>query len=250
MSTFDPLEVTHGRLVDTTPALWPDNTVQICGRFVLLRDLRETDMPALWRHLDIATNANLLDYLPWPLPPSAADFWQLLERVRVDQNWVFYAVCAHPDHLNEELQEDGERHREPMGIIAYLNISLANRELEIGSVIFSKALQRTIAATETIYLMLMNAFQQAPFGPAYRRVSWKCHSLNEPSRRAAERIGFKYEGTFRNHIISQGRNRDTAWFSIIEEEWLLVDAAIRRWMEDENFDQDKKQIRKLEDFRV
>lgn len=98
--------------------------------------------------------------------------------------------------------------------------------------------------------MLKNAFEHGPPGLAYRRVCWKCNRLNRPSRRAAERLGFVYEGTFRNHVISRGRSRDSDWLSIVDHEWLLVDAALCRWMADDNFDHQGRQITRLEDLRA
>ena len=97
--------------------------------------------------------------------------------------------------------------------------------------------------------MIQNAFEP-PSGSAYRRVCWKCNSLNKPSRRAAERLGFVYEGTFRKHMISRGRNRDSDWLSIVDDEWPVVKEALQKWMSDENFDGDGRQRRGLDEIRA
>ncbi len=118
-----------------------------------------------------------------------------------------------------------------LGFICYLRIAPGEGVIEIGGVTFSSALRRTRAATEAVHLLIANAFDLG-----YRRVEWKCDSLNEPSRRAADRFGFTYEGTFRQATHYRGRNRDTAWYSIIDQDWPAIDAEFRRWLADDNFD--------------
>ena len=115
---------------------------------------------------------------------------------------------------------------------SYLNIVPANGCIEIGHIWFAPPLQKTRAATEAIFLMIRHAFEDL----AYRRVEWKCDSLNEASRRAARRFGFTYEGTFRQHMVVKGRNRDTAWFAMLDHEWPRVRAAFERWLDPDNFD--------------
>jgi RimJ/RimL family protein N-acetyltransferase len=102
-------------------------------------------------------------------------------------------------------------------------------------------LQKTRAATEAIFLMIRHAFEDL----AYRRVEWKCDSLNEASRRAARRFGFSYEGTFRQHMVVKGRNRDTAWFSLLDREWPRVRKGFERWLAPENFDGEGRQRQSL-----
>jgi RimJ/RimL family protein N-acetyltransferase len=117
--------------------------------------------------------------------------------------------------------------------------------IEIGHIWFAPALQHTRRATEAIYLMARHAFDDL----GYRRLEWKCDSLNEPSRRAAERFGFVYEGVFRQHMVVKGRNRDTAWFSIVDGEWPTVRAAFEAWLARENFDAEGRQRKSLRDVR-
>ena len=115
----------------------------------------------------------------------------------------------------------------------------------MGHIALSPALQRSPAATEAMYLMMRHAFE---FG--YRRYEWKCDALNAASRRAAERLGFTFEGIFRQAIVYKGRNRDTAWFSIIDREWPALDAAFQAWLDPANFDAEGCQRRSLAELRA
>ena len=118
------------------------------------------------------------------------------------------------------------------GMTSYLNIVPAHGSIEIGHIWFAPPLQRTRGATEAIFLMCRHAFDDL----GYRRREWKCDALNEASRRAARRFGFTYEGTFRQHMVVKGRNRDTAWFAMLDHEWPQVRAAFERWLAPDNFD--------------
>ena len=131
-----------------------------------------------------------------------------------------------------------------VGVASYLRIEPAVGVIEVGHIALSPALQRTVAATEAMWLMMRRVFEEL----SYRRYEWKCDALNAPSRRAAERLGFTYEGTFRQATIYKGRNRDTAWFSIIDREWPAIDGAFQQWLAPENFDGDGRQRRSLRDF--
>lgn len=117
------------------------------------------------------------------------------------------------------------------GMASYLRIEPAHGSIEVGHLAFSPRLQRTRAATEAMYLMMRQAFELG-----YRRYEWKCDALNAPSRRAAERLGFLYEGTFRQATVYKGRNRDTAWYSVIDAEWPARAAAFEAWLDPANFD--------------
>jgi len=126
------------------------------------------------------------------------------------------------------------------GLGSYLRIDPPNGVIEVGHLAFSPLLQRTAAATEAMYLMMKHAF-----GLGYRRYEWKCDSLNAASRRAAERLGFTFEGIFRQAIVYKGRNRDTAWYSIVDTEWPDVDRAFRAWLDPANLDATGQQRRSL-----
>ncbi len=121
--------------------------------------------------------------------------------------------------------------QKPVGVASYMRIDPKGGAIEVGGLRYSPLMQRTPVATEAMYLMMKQAFALG-----YRRYEWKCDSLNAPSRAAAQRLGFSYEGLFRQATVNKNRNRDTAWFSIIDSEWPAIDAAFTRWLAPENFD--------------
>ncbi|MGQ7241947.1 GNAT family N-acetyltransferase [Salinicola sp. V024] len=127
-----------------------------------------------------------------------------------------------------------------VGMATYLRIVPTDGSLEIGHLSFSPRMARTPISSEALMLMIRYAFELG-----YRRVEWKCDALNAPSRRAAERLGFRFEGLFRQHRVVNGRNRDTAWFSIIDEEWPAIRRCHEQWLSAENFDIDGRQRRSL-----
>jgi RimJ/RimL family protein N-acetyltransferase len=126
------------------------------------------------------------------------------------------------------------------GIASYLRITPAAGTIEVGHIHFSPRLQHTSAATEAMYLMMRRAFELG-----YRRYEWKCDALNAPSRRAAQRLGFSYEGTFRQALVTKGRNRDTAWYSCLDREWPALRLAHETWLAPANFDGAGRQRRSL-----
>jgi len=132
-----------------------------------------------------------------------------------------------------------------VGVASYNHIQPAIGSIEIGGLVFSPLLQRRPAATEAMYLMMRRVFDEL----GYRRYEWKCDSLNAPSRAAAARLGFQYEGLFRQATITKGRNRDTAWFSILDGEWPALRAAFEAWLSPDNFDAAGRQKRSLASFR-
>ncbi|MGE0623903.1 MAG: GNAT family N-acetyltransferase [Pseudomonadales bacterium] len=119
-----------------------------------------------------------------------------------------------------------------LGRAAYLRIQPAAGSIEVGSIAYAPRLKRTPVATEAMYLMMQRAFDEL----GYRRYEWKCDALNEPSRRAAERLGFSYEGLFRQALVYKGRNRDTAWYAIIDQDWPAIRRGFERWFDPANFD--------------
>jgi RimJ/RimL family protein N-acetyltransferase len=132
-----------------------------------------------------------------------------------------------------------------MGTAALMRIEPAHGVIEVGSITFSPRLRKTRAATESMYLMMRRAFDEL----GYRRYEWKCDSHHAPSRAAAARYGFTFEGIFRNAIVYKGRSRDTAWHSITVEEWPRVRAAFEAWLDPANFSADGQQKRRLQDLR-
>jgi RimJ/RimL family protein N-acetyltransferase len=131
-----------------------------------------------------------------------------------------------------------------VGWASYLRIEPAMGVIEVGHLAYSPLLQRTVVATEAMYLMMRRAFDEL----GYRRYEWKCNSHNWPSRNAAERLGFTYEGTFRQHLVQNGRNRDNAWFSIIDGEWPAIRSAFEAWLDPSNFDESGSQRRRLREL--
>jgi RimJ/RimL family protein N-acetyltransferase len=132
-----------------------------------------------------------------------------------------------------------------VGVAAFMRIDTTHGVIEVGNINYTPALSQTIAGTEAMYLMMKRAFGEL----GYRRYEWKCDDQNLPSRAAAARYGFVYEGTFRQHMVYKGRNRDTAWFSITDQEWPNVRAAFEAWLNPQNFNADGTQIARLQDLR-
>jgi RimJ/RimL family protein N-acetyltransferase len=175
-----------------------------------------------------AEDAVLWTYLAYgPFADQAAFERWLAERARSDDP-LFFAIV------------DGAS-SQASGMASYLNIVPAHGCIEIGHIWFAPVLQKTRAATEAIFLMMRHAFDDL----GYRRLEWKCDALNEASRRAARRFGFTYEGTFRQHMVIKRRNRDTAWFAMLDREWPAVRAAFERWLAADNFDASGRQRNSL-----
>ncbi|HEX4502842.1 MAG TPA: GNAT family protein [Scandinavium sp.] len=156
--------------------------------------------------------------------------------------WVKSIVALQdPIHFTVIDKQSGQ----PVGTLALMRIDSKNGVIEVGHVHFSPLLSRTAMATEAQWLLMRYAFDTL----GYRRYEWKCNSHNEPSRRAALRMGFQYEGCFRQALVIKGHNRDTHWFSIIDQEWPEVDKAMQKWLAADNFDTDGKQRTSLESWR-
>jgi RimJ/RimL family protein N-acetyltransferase len=150
-------------------------------------------------------------------------FSEWVARVSGKEDTLFYAIVD-------------ARTRKSIGVAAYLRVDSNAGSIEVGHINYSPLLQRTLAATEAMYLMMERAFELG-----YRRYEWKCDALNAPSRAAAERLGFSYEGIFRQATVYKGRNRDTAWFATIDLEWPALRKAFLTWLDPANFDEWGKQ---------
>ena len=159
---------------------------------------------------------------------DAGSYRHWLAQVSADDDSLFHAIV------------DGVSNQ-AVGVAAYLRIDPANGAIEVGHINYSSRLQQTRAATEAMFLMMRRAFDEL----GYRRYEWKCDSLNEPSRRAAARLGFRFEGIFRQAVVYKGRNRDTAWFSILDGEWPPLRGAFERWLRPDNFDEAGRQRQSL-----
>jgi len=159
-------------------------------------------------------------------------FQQYVEKAAASDDPLHYAVIDRRTGL-------------AVGTLALMRIDLANGVIEVGNVMFSPLLMRTPISTEAQYLLMKYVFD----GLGYRRYEWKCDSFNAPSRKAAQRLGFQFEGIFRQAMLYKGRSRDTAWFSIIDSEWPAVRSAFDDWLNPANFDSAGLQRRSLADLR-
>jgi RimJ/RimL family protein N-acetyltransferase len=181
--------------------------------------------------------ANVLDtdgrswtYLPYGPFDSLDDYKAWLDSVVGVPDPQFHAVV---DRASDRA----------VGVASYLRIDPASGSIEVGHIHYSPLVQRTVAATEAMYLMMKRAFELG-----YRRYEWKCDSLNASSRAAAMRLGFSYEGVFRQARVSKGRNRDTAWYAAMDHEWPALDQAFRRWLDPANFDERGRQRTSLSEL--
>jgi RimJ/RimL family protein N-acetyltransferase len=213
------------------PARLPD-TRTLQGRFIRLEKLNATRHgDGLWEALEgPAADPKLWDYLfvgPFPEREAFDDYLAGLEN-SIDP-W-FYTVIDQQTGAIE-------------GFLGLMSIVPSAGRIEIGHVTFGASMQRTPKATEAVYLLAGEAFALGN-----RRLEWKCNADNARSKRAAERFGFTFEGTFRQHAVFKGKNRDTAWYSIIDSEWPQVDRAFNAWLAVDNFD-NGQQVRKLEHLR-
>ena len=229
--TESAAELPIGEKIDASPARRPQR-VLLAGRSITLAPLdAKLHGDDLWANLGGAQNEALWLYLfDGPYSDRAA-FDLELERKATSEDYLFFAVI-------------GNESQRALGYAAYLNIHPAHRSIEVGSILFSPVLQRTRGATEAMYLTARHAFEEL----GYRRYEWKCNALNQPSRRAALRFGFTLEGIFRQHMIIKGRNRDTAWFSLLDREWPSRKAAFERWLDPANFDAQGRQRTALSDL--
>lgn len=198
------------------------------GRFCRLEPLSvETHANALFAANPPAGSASMWTYLPYGPFPTLENYRQWLGTMAAGRDPQFYAVIDLADGA-------------PIGVTSYLRIDPANGVIEVGHLAYSPRLQRSALATEAMFLMMQRAFALG-----YRRYEWKCNAHNAPSRAAAVRLGFSYEGLFRQAAVVKGHNRDTAWYAIIDEEWPALSRAFQTWLAPENFDPEGRQRRRL-----
>jgi RimJ/RimL family protein N-acetyltransferase len=194
------------------------------GRFCRLEPIDPS------RHAASLYKANALDvdgrnwtYLPYGPFENFESYRAWLEQACCSNDPQFYAIF---DLANGDA----------VGVVSYLRIDPVNGAIEVGHLNFSPLLQRTPAATEAMYLMMAYAFELG-----YRRYEWKCNALNAPSRAAAQRLGLSFEGVFRQAVVVKGRNRDTAWYAAIDQEWPALKMAFEKWLNPLNFDEQGRQ---------
>lgn len=189
------------------------------GRYVRLEPLGPQHAAELYRASSVADAAQRFAYLFETPPASEAEMRNWIDRVSAQDDPMLFAV------IDTATGKAGGRQ-------ALMRIVPEHGVIEIGSIYWGPDIARTRRATEALYLFARYIFDDL----GYRRFEWKCNDRNEPSKRAATRFGFTYEGTFRQHMIVKGENRDTAWFSMLDGEWPARKAAFERWLDPANFD--------------
>jgi RimJ/RimL family protein N-acetyltransferase len=223
-----PPEPKLGLPVDPTPARTPQPTT-LTGRFVRLVPLDPiAHAEALYDASHGGEREELWRYLFDGPYPDVDAFKARLRQMAATRDPLFFTIL-----------DNGSGN--PVGYASYMRIEPTHRSIEVGSILFTPPLQRTPGATEAMYLMARHVFDDL----GYRRYEWKCNALNEPSRRAALRLGFSFEGIFRQHMIIKGRNRDTAWFSMLDSEWPARKSNFEQWLAASNFDLQGRQKKSL-----
>ena len=219
-----------GQPVETRAVRRPERTV-IDGRFVRLEPLAAArHAPSLWRNLQ--GDRRVWDYLFDVPPPDLPSLEADLARKATSDDPLFWTIV---DRASGEAQ----------GYATLMRVEPGHRVIEVGNILFTPALQRKPGATEAMSLLAGHVFDDL----GYRRYEWKCNALNAPSRAAALRLGFTFEGVFRQHMIVKGRNRDTAWFSMLDTEWPSVKRGFAAWLAPDNFDVEGRQRRPLAEMR-
>ncbi len=201
--------------------------VRLEGRTVTLEPLNATSHTAdLWRA--VQGHDEVWAYLADGPYASEADFKRALVEKQAGSGALFFAILPRTSGRIE-------------GYASYMRMDSANGVIEVGNILMAPSLQRTTAATEAMYLMARHVFEDL----GYRRYEWKCNANNAPSRRAALRYGFTFEGIFRQHMVVKGENRDTAWSSMLDSEWPARKAAFEAWLDPANFDAKGRQVKSL-----
>ncbi len=214
-------------LPDWRPPSRPDRVV-LTGRYCRLEPLdADRHADALWDAWGSSAHDALWTYLPYGPFPDAEAHREWIRQSALTVDPVFLAILD-------------PRTGHAVGWLSWMRITPEAGSIEIGHLMFSPVLQRTTAATEALFLLIQECFRLG-----YRRVEWKCDALNRPSRAAALRLGFTYEGLFRQALVYKGRSRDTAWYSILDQEWGALEAAFLGWLSPENFSTDGIQSKRL-----
>lgn len=225
-----------GPAVPDIPASPPSQSIVLSGRHVTIVPVNANHASDLYPLVEGSKNTFLFDYLFDEQPESLNTLKShLVEKESAVNPWT-YTI---------KLNATSETSEKAVGMASLMRMDLPNRCIEVGSILFTPALQQTPAATEAMFLLARYVFEELGF----RRYEWKCNDLNMPSRRAAERLGFVYEGTFRQHMIARGHNRDTAWYSMLDSDWPKVKRGFELWLDNSNFDNNGRQKKRLEDCR-
>ena len=208
---------------------WPEPRALI-GRHCRLEPLTPEHAGPLYQAVVDGSDDGIWTYLSFGPFETAAGFEETVRRLLADPAMAYFVVL--------------DAAETPIGMASFLRIDPQVGSLEVGGILYAPRLQRTTAATEAITLLAGYAFDEL----GYRRLEWKCDALNAPSRRAAQRLGCRYEGVFRKAAIYKGRSRDTAWFAITDDDWPAVRDAHARWLDPGNFDGNGRQRRSLREL--
>lgn len=213
------------------PSVRPTSQVLV-GEFCKLEPISiDKHANKLFENLLLDNNGESWTYLPYGPFNNLTDFISWLKETMSDKDTLLYAVID-------------VKTTQPIGITGYLRINHEHGSIEVGHLHYSKLLKKSLAATEAMYLMMNNAFDNLN----YRRYEWKCNALNLASRNSALRLGFQFEGIFRQSNVFKNRNRDTAWFSIIDSEWPEIREKFKRWLSPSNFDSEGSQRSSLREI--
>lgn len=229
----DPAQGTVWQPVAATEEFLPRSpgAATLAGRYVMLEPLDEDHATSLFAALKDENQADLQRYTADPVCANAAEVEALIGTKRSSDGGIYFA-CV--DHFSGKT----------LGFAALLRADQPNRVIELGNLLFTTGLRHKRAGSEVVYLLLRHVFEDL----GYRRVEWKCNSLNMSSRNAALRYGFSFEGVFRQHMIVKGHNRDTAWFSMLDREWRQRREALETWLQPENFDASGIQYQSLSEL--
>lgn len=217
-----------GEKVDGVQVPILPNALSIEGRYCRLEKLKPKHGEGLYAHFGTVEDLPNWTYLPDEQPKDLEAFQVYLNKKFETKDPYFFAII---DKQTEQA----------VGIIALLRIDQSNGSIEVGHIHYANILKRTRIATEAQFLLARYVFETL----GYRRYEWKCDALNKPSIKAAKRLGFKYEGVFRNHKVYKARNRDTCWLSIIDSEWPIYKQQYEKWLDEKNFDELGNQIHRL-----
>ncbi|MCP5177119.1 MAG: GNAT family N-acetyltransferase [Moraxellaceae bacterium] len=194
------------------------------GRLCVIEPLvPDRDAAALYEANSLDKEGKMWTYLPYG-PFASFELYR---------SWLRVSVLTSDPQFYTIIDKNTQK---AVGVVAYLRIDPKNGSIEVGHLMFSPKMQKTSLATEAMYLMMKRAFELG-----YRRYEWRCNALNQASRKAAQRFGFSFEGVLRQATVSKGRNRDTAWYAAIDEEWPVLKAAFEQWLSPSNFDEHGQQ---------
>ena len=202
---------------------------QLVGKYSILEPLNfKNHTGELFKNFSLDKTNTLWTYMPYGPFKNLPSLKSYLKKNCLNKEPFFYAIYS-------------KRLKSFCGVASYLRIKPAIGTIEVGWITYAPNLQRTVEATEAMYLMMKNVFENL----GYRRYEWKCDNLNQKSKKSAQRLGFKFEGVFRQATIYKKRNRDSAWFSIIDKEWKQCKNKFQRYLKRSNFDNNLREYKKL-----